>query len=156
MFYILENLSLWNITNNKNLNHNYYRYKNEVGGGDYLELPQYPSTEIYYEIDINNTDFYTKLKSVLNGGESDCNYLVISFGSDLENIDLAQKILEKRNEWGLNNLIIFVKVRKFHKEQTLLEQENCFFIGNEKNVVYNVSKILEDDIQKMAKMRDEI
>ncbi len=148
-----------NAQNNKNLNHSYYRYKNEVVGAnnkDYLEFPDLPSNETYYGVDINDTNFYVKLRNILKGEKSDCNYLVIAFGTDLENIDLAQKLLEKRNEWNLNNLVIFVKVRKFHKEQTLLEQENCYFIGNEKSVVYNVSKILVDKIQTMAKKRDEI
>ncbi len=145
--------------NNKNLNHSYYRYKNEVDKDnktDYLELPKIPSLETYYNLDINNTEFYNKLYSVFNGGKNDVNFVVIAFGSDLENIDLAQKLVEKRKEWGFNNLTIFVKVRKFHKEQTLLQECGCFFIGNEKECVFNLSKILEDDIQKMAKMRDEI
>ncbi|MBR5438910.1 MAG: hypothetical protein IKV61_01665 [Clostridia bacterium] len=148
-----------NAQNNKNLNHSYYRFKNEVDSAnkkEYLELPKLPANETYYGLDINDTKFYVKLKEVLKPGSKNCNYVVIAFGSDLENIDLAQKIIEKRKEWNLTNLNVFVKVRKYHKEQTLLEQDNCYFIGNEKKVVYNIDKILEDKIQKMAKLRDEI
>ena len=148
-----------NAQNNKNLNHSYYRYKNEINDSkpsEYLPLPKLPSLETYYNLDINDTNFYSKIKTVFGASKNDANFIVIAFGTDLENIDLAQKLVEKRAEWGLDNLNIFVKVRKFHKEQTLLNQEGCYFIGNEKDVVYNLNKILEDDIQKMAKMRDEI
>ena len=145
--------------NNKNLNHSYYRYKNEIdfnNKNDYLEFPKLPALETYYNLDINDTEFYVKLKNIFNKNKKDSNYIIIAFGSDLENIDMAQKLIEKRKEWNLDNLTVFVKVRKFHKEQTLLQQDKCYFIGNEKNVVYNLSKILEDSIQKMAKLRDEV
>ncbi len=145
--------------NDKNLNHSYYRYKNEIVGcneKDYLPFPSLPAEETYYKLDINDVSFYAKIKQIVSRNKNDANFIVIGFGSDLENVDMAQKIVEKRKEWGLNDLTVFVKVRKFNKEQTPLEQENCYFIGNEKEAVYDISKIVGDDIYRMAKMRNEV
>lgn len=145
--------------NNKNLNHNYYRYKHEcseLNPEDYLPLPALPAEETYYHLDINSGDFYDQIRSVVTRNPKDANFIVIAFGSDLENIDMAQKLLEKRNEWGLDNLVIFVKVRGLRKEETMIEDEGCFFIGNEKDVVYNIDKIMGDSLFEMAQMRNEV
>lgn len=145
--------------NNKNLNHNYYRYKHEcsdLNPEEYLPLPALPAEETYYRLDVNNCNFYDQIRSVVTRNPKDANFIVIAFGSDLENMDMAQKLLEKRKEWGLDNLVIFVKVRCLHKEETMLEDEGCFFIGNEKDVVYNIDKILGDSIFCMAQMRNEV
>lgn len=145
--------------NNKNLNHNYYRYKHEcskLNPEDYLPLPALPAEEAYYHLDVNDGDFYKKIRSIVTRNPNDANFIVIAFGSDLENMDMAQKLLEKRNEWGLDNLIIFVKVRGLRKEETMIEDEGCYFIGNEKDVVYNIDKIIGDKIFRMAQMRNEV
>ena len=145
--------------NNKNLNHSYYRYKNEcanVNPDEYLPLPSLPAEEKYFHLDINSREFYTGIREISMRSAKDKNYIIIAFGSDLENIDMAQKLVEKRDEWELHNLIIFVKVRVWHKEQTLLEQSGCYFIGNECDVVYNIDKITGDKILRMAKMRNEV
>lgn len=145
--------------NNKNLNHNYYRFKNECENLDenkYLPLPSFPATEQYYKLDINENSFYNTIKKIVTNKAKDLNFVIIAFGSDLENIDLAQKLIEKRQEWNLDNLIIFVKVRTWNKKDTLIEQDDCYFIGNEASDVYNLKEILGDNIFKMTQMRDEI
>ncbi len=145
--------------NNKKLNHSYYRYKHECFNLDsdkYLPLPAIPAEETYYHLDVNDTGFYNQIRSVVSKNAGDVNFVIIAFGSDLENIDMAQKLIEKRNEWGLDKLVIFVKVRAWHRSQTLLEEENCYFIANEKDVVYDLEKIVGDKIFKMAKMRNEV
>ena len=145
--------------NNKNLNHSYYRFRNETMGAakdEYLPFPEIPATEVYYKLDINDSHFYTRIRERAMRSPNDANYVVIAFGTDLENIDMAQKLVEKRREWNLQNLIIFVKARKWTKEQTLLEDENCYFIGNEEKVVYDIEELTGDRIYHMAHMRNEI
>ena len=145
--------------NNKNLNHSYYRYKSELAdmkAEDYLPLPSLPAEEIFYRTDINDREFYTQLRAVVTKSKKDANFVIISFGDDLENIDLAQKLVEKRREWDIENLVIFVRVRKWHKEQTLLEQSGCFFIGNENDTVCDIERIIGDKIYRMAKLRNEV
>ncbi len=145
--------------NNKNLNHSYYRYKHECSElkpQEYLPLPSLPADETYYHLDVNDCKFYNQIRHIAAKNDRDVNFVVIAFGSDLENIDLAQKLTAKRKEWGIDNLVIFVKVRGWQKEQTVLEDESCYFIGNEKNVVYNIDKLLGDRIFHMAQERNEV
>lgn len=145
--------------NNKNFNHSYYRFRNEcfdVNPDDYLPLPSLPAEENYYQLDINDSKFYHHIRKIVSAKPNDINFIIIGFGSDLENIDMAQKLVEKRQEWGLENLVIFVKVRTLHKEQTLLEQEGCYFIANEQDCVYDIESITGDNIFRMAQMRNEI
>ncbi len=145
--------------NNKNLNHNYYRYRNEYRNenkkykeGDYLPLPSLPAEEHFHHLDINDGKLYEMLRKCVR--EKDANFVLISFGNDLENIDMAQKLVAKRREWG-QNLVIFVRAHKRTKEQAALEKEGCLFIGDESEIVYNIDKILSDKIQKIAIMRNE-
>lgn len=145
--------------NNKNLNHSYYRFKTEckdLPTDEYLPLPTVPAEEKFYYMDINSSKFYSRVNEIAAKGKNDLNFVVIAFGNDLENIDMAQKLIEKRREWELSNLIIFVKVRVWHKDQTLLEHPGCYFIGNENDTVYNIEKIIGDKISKMAMMRNEV
>ncbi len=144
--------------NNKNLNHNYNRYKNEsvrANPKDYLPLPQYPAEERFYHLDINATNFYPEIRQIIEK-KNGVNFIIIAFGSDLENIDMAQKLVLKCREWGIDKVNIFVKVRVDHAGQGLLEDDNCYPIGNEKEVVYNVESIFGDAIFNMAQMRNEV
>ncbi len=108
-----------------------------------------------YHLDVNDTDFYDRIRNIVTRNKSDISFVIIGFGTDLENIDMAQKLVEKREEWGLKNLIIFVKVRVWRQQQTLLEEKNCFFIANERDAVYDIEKIVGDKLFHMAKMRNE-
>lgn len=148
--------------NNKNLNHSYYRFKHECSGIDprnkdnpYLPLPSLPAEEYPFLLDINSKNFYNEIRGIVSRNPLDANFIIIAFGSDLENLDMAQKLVEKRKEWDLNNLAIFVKVRKWHKEQTLLEEKGCYFIGNENDCIYDIEKITRSKLYKMAQMRNE-
>ena len=146
--------------NNKNLNHSYYRFVNECppesNSKDYLPRPATPAVEKYFQLDINSKDFYNEIRGIVSRDSKDANFIIIAFGTDLENLDMAQKLVEKRKEWNLENLVIFVKVRVWHKEQTLLEDRGCYFIGNENDSIYDIEKIVGDKIYRMAKMRNEV
>lgn len=144
---------------NMSLNHGYYRLQNECGlvdPAEYLPLPAKPAVDHHFRLDINHREFYETIRSIVSRDSRDVNFLIIAFGSDLENMDLAQKLLVKRQEWGLDNLVIFVKARGWHKDQTMLEQDGCYFIGNEEDVVYNLDKITYDQFTHMAQLRNEI
>lgn len=145
--------------NNKNLNHMYYRFKNEFVGvnvKDYLPLPAEPAKEEPYHLDINSPDFYKKIHEIIGNRLDDANFIIVSFESDLENIDMAQKLVEKRREWGISNLTIFVRTKKSHADNFVFREENVFFIGNENECVYDIDQITKDKIFKMAQMRNEI
>ncbi len=145
--------------NNKNLNHNYNRYKNEKEGvnqEDYLPFPDYPAEEFFHRLDVNDIEFYNQIRKIARETKNAVNFIIIAFGTDLENIDMAQKLVFKCREWSIKNISIFVKVRGDHKGQSLLEEENCYLIANENRVVYDIENILGDSLFKMAQMRNEV
>lgn len=158
-YYIFDKLHL---DNDKNLNHSCYRFRNEFalseeGGEDprYLPLPELPSKEYYDRLDINDSSFYDKLRGALSG-DGAYNYVVIGFGSDLENIDMAHKIIEKKLEWGLRDTYVFVKVRSGDDMHEIFARDDCFLIGDESRAVYNMEQIDNDRLTGMAKMRNRI
>ena len=145
--------------NNKNLNHSYYRFRNEMENadmGNYLPMPSLPAEEYYSVLDVNNPEFYNELRGICSRSANDVNFIVIAYGNDLENLDMAQKLVEKRREWGLQNVQLFVRAFEWKKEDTLIKDENCHFIGNECECAYNINMLLSDKIVRMAKMRNEV
>lgn len=145
--------------NNKELNHSYYRFRNEypdITYEEYLPLPEFPAHEEYYHIDINAPAFYNKIRKIVATKKTDVNFVIVSFESDLENIDMAQKLVMKSREWEIDNLTIFVRVKATSWDNSLFANKNIFLIGNEKENVYNISKITNDAIFQMAQMRNEI
>lgn len=148
---------------NKNLNHSYNRFYNEFeqrikdqrenGDISYLPFPAFPADEHYGEhsgeLDVNSPTFYEKIRSALGDGNS-FNYIVIGFGTDLENVDMAQKMIEKRSEWKLTNTYIFVKVRSGNDSYRIFKEKGCYLIGDEKSAVYNIDRIDNDAVNNMA------
>jgi len=158
------------IENKKNLNHSYYRFENEFGDRikaesegrfngkiEYLPMPPLPSDTEHNpkKLDINDEEFYSFLRDKLKG-ESSFNYIVIAFGTDLENIDMAHKIVAKKREWGLKNTHIFVKIRSGENDYDIFRKKECYMIGDEDRVVYTMDKINDDVLTSMAKMRHRI
>lgn len=148
-----------NAVNNKNLNHNYYRFRNECAASlskDYLPFPECPAEESYFKLDINDVSFYKSIKNCAKGENKKVNFVVIAFGTDLENIDMAQKLLLKFKEWEIDQTYVFVKVRKKTHNSIIFNAKNCFVFGNENEIVYNLESIIGDSIYKMAHMRKEV
>ena len=152
-YYIYDNT---HAEKNKNLNHDYYRYKQKIkyiDPNDYLPLPPLPAEEEYIHMDINDCEFYESIKKMVSKNPADANFIVIAFGDDIENLDLAQKLTEKCKEWDIPNVTIFVRAFEWRKDQTPIEDENCYFFGNEKTTVFNIDKMLSDKLYSMAKIR---
>ncbi len=151
----------------KNLNHNYFRAINELPDGELLPLPFThdasktadckPADEEFLTLDINDFEFYTSLKERLVAtSNKKYNYLVIAFGSDLQNLDFAEKICDKLKEWGADSYThVFAKVRNDELKHSYVSAENPLYIifGNEKELVYNVSQIVDEKTEAMAKDR---
>ena len=145
--------------NNKNLNHDYYRLRQRLKNTDlssYLPIPPLPAEEKYIRMDINDSCFYESIKEIVSRNPSDANFIVIAFGNDIENLDMAQKLVVKCKEWDIHNVTIFVRAFEWRKDQTPIEDENCYFFGNEKTTVYDVEKMLSDKLYRMAKTRNEM
>ena len=144
--------------NDKNLNHNYFRFRNEcanVNGDDYLDLPEYPAEEHFHHLDVNDQDFYNEIRKVLTRSEKDANFIIIAFGNDLENVDMAEKLASKIKEWGVSNAIVFVKIRGEHGDNKYCDKP-YYPICSEDMSVYDIEKIIGDKIFNMALLRDEV
>ena len=143
----------------KNLNHTVFRYKREIADAvksDYLPLPDYPLCEHHMNMSVDSPEFYESLRQVVCRGGVSKSFAIIAYGTDLENIDMAKKLCEKRREWELSDLVIFVKSRRLTKEAMMKDIPDCIFFGNERDAVYNIEKIVGDKIYKMAKLRNEV
>lgn len=162
---------------NKNLNHSYYRYRNEffeldenarpktkdgkfirpkwISESDYLELPELPSDDEYIHLDINDAEFYIRLKNIFTHKAAAVDYVIVSYGTDLENIDLAQKLLEKKKEWGVENLVVFVKVNTADNVTDIFERNDCFRIA-EYASIYDINRIDNDALMRMSDSRNHL
>lgn len=154
------------------LNHNYYRYKAEVydrvyppegvvpdeqdklSAEDYLPLPSLPAEEHFYQMDVASPRFYRRLHEILTNKPNDVNCVVISIGQDLANLDLAEKLLEKKREWGVDTAV-FVRAKTSGKQYAFMQAQHCYLIADE-NELYNIDKISGDTLYNMAKMRNEV
>lgn len=156
----------------KNLNHNYHRYANEmlaygfVPERDYFELPPYPadtepSSEHFLKEDINSRAFYLDLRSRLKAkaGRRAYNYIVIAFGTDMENLDLAEKISAKLREWNMDGYThVFVKIRSGRFARSVVCSDKAYtssfnVFGVEDEVVYDIAKITREKTEAMAMRR---
>lgn len=144
--------------NDKNLNHNYFRYDAELSDDEYLPLPGKIANESFLTLDINDKDFYVSLMGNLKADvkQKKYNYLIIAFGTDMQNLDFAEKICDKLKEWEISEYThVFVKVRNDALRESFIRAENPPYVifGNESEIVYNISQIVDEKTEAMAKDR---
>lgn len=152
----------------KNLNHNSFRYKQWLATADAsqcLPLPQDPFQVTFRRQNINSADFYQTIRADLTAPMSEQtadtevgrNGIVVSLGSDLESLDVAEKLLEKLTEWDLDeNTTIFVHIRDDRmSERVALRQcgEKMVVFGNEKKEIFHPQHILREQLALMARRR---
>ena len=147
----------------KNLNHDYFRYSREYPRimekkDQYFDLPIPPAKEQFFKMDVNDGAFYDALKNSLSRGNNHAyNYVIIAYGSDMENLDFADKICAKLVEWELNERTkVFVKIRDGILSQEVVkpqyENKKKFIVfGNEDAIVYDVKQIVNEQHERMAK-----
>lgn len=147
---------------NKDLNHGCFRFEKELKDlrnkkDCYFSLPELPSKTEFIKLDIGDGRFYESLRNNLK--KNTVNRIIINCGNDMENLDMAEKLYEKTLEWGIDDKTkIYVKVRDEDISEKVI---NKYFIssgkiityGNEKRSVYNIDKIVAEDIEKLAKAR---
>lgn len=148
----------------KNLNHSLFRYMDDfeallkngkVKAEEYLELPPTPEPPVLHEMSVDSAEFYDEVRRVCLENPKSVNYLVIAFGDDFSNIDLAQRLAEKKEEWGLSDLYIFVKVRNMQNEDVASFLNN----GTDKPYIpfggesFTLDQVLHNEIEEMAYTR---
>ncbi len=145
----------------RNLNHGYMRYdqflkQNASKQEDYLEFIEEPAKIHFHSCDFSHPAFYSSLHQTLDNKNA-YSYVVVSFGTDIENIELAEKLQQKFHEWNIPSFVkIFVKIR----DKKLLEEIKTDFcgdyiqlFGSNRDIVYNAQNILNEKIREMAKLR---
>lgn len=146
--------------NEKNLNHNCFRYREWLRTADAqacLALPQNPFDITFRKEDVNHATFYQMIRQDLAKGENGRNGIVVSLGSDLENLDIAQKIHDKLVEWNLErDATVFVHIRDEKVAHRIVEKQCadkiiCF--GIETSDLYHPERILREQIELMARRR---
>ena len=163
----------------KCFNQTYNRYshkflKTEYRKGKYLPLPEYPAAEGLYDetlgqvrswgenehfhvVNINDYRFLEELNKVLTQGEKSYNYVIISFGEDLADIDLAKRIRDSLElSDGLRQTYLFAKVRNKDLSDSLMEADAKYPIipfGCSSDVVFNLLDNINDPIKSMAKLK---
>ena len=153
--------------NEKNLNHDVFRYSKEFlpmfrtddpdrpDPEDYLPFPPDPAGVDYLPLDIDHAYFYTRIREICTENPLSVNHVVIAFSDDLSNIDLARRLIEKKREWGLDNLDIFTKIRKPENRSAISNFAERILIpfGSED---FSLEDLLEDESERMAseKSRD--
>ncbi|MCH5161312.1 MAG: hypothetical protein J1G04_04695 [Clostridiales bacterium] len=145
----------------RSLNHGYMRYveflkQNANRQSEYLEFVPNPANVSFHPCDISHPEFYASMRKELTN-ESSYNYVIVSFGADMENIELAEKLQQKFHEWNIpSDVRIFVKVRD---EKLVREIKNDFegdfiqIFGTNRSCVYNAASILNEKTEYMARLR---
>lgn len=147
-----------NVRDSGTFDNSYYRYADALSSynpQDYLPLPALPANEQYFQLSVTDVATFDRIKT-LAAKENDVNFVIIAYGTDEENIELAQRLLEQRKQWKINNVVLFVKSKAITKTESRIEEEDCFFIGNEKDSVFNLKEILGDRIYHMSQLRNAI
>ena len=158
------------------LNHNYFRYKKflddvskeskqddvskESKQTEYLDLPPLPAKlEMFPGCDVSSPSLYENMKENLKKGKSDINFVYVAFGTDLQNIEFAKKLYDKRVEWEIPNLFIFVKVNFVDKDtvsQILKEKDKIVRLipFGEDDVIYSFNNVISDFDFRIARKID--
>ncbi len=139
----------------KNLNHNYLRFsqfKKEKDASEYLPYAKMPAELVFHKTDINDQNFYESIRADI-GGENNYSYIIVGFGDDLVNLDLAEKLTVKIREWGYKNVQVFARIKSKALTQNVASNKNIIFFGNEEDTVYDIDKIIMERFETMAKQR---
>ncbi|MFA5450107.1 MAG: hypothetical protein WC292_06705, partial [Clostridia bacterium] len=93
------------------LDDSYGRYSNAIlDASEYLPLPPKPANETFLMLDIGSTSFYQSLMENLTRGKV-YNYIIINFGTDEENANLANILATKLQEWDVDkHTKVFVRI----------------------------------------------
>lgn len=142
-----------------NLHHSYTRYQKFLKyykgrENEFLELPAMPAQIEKHALEISHPAFYSSIQQELIKNNS-YNYIIVSFGSDAENIELAEKLQQKLKEWNVvSPTKIFVKVRdeKLTKEING-DFDSVIIFGSNSQCVYNAETIMHEKTEQMARQR---
>lgn len=146
-----------NVEDERELGQEYYRYRDEVlrkteEKDKYLELPCLPGEEHFYKLDIE-TNTLMDTVSRIHKDKKSYTYAVISYGADMDNVALAQILINTKHRNNLENFYVFARVSGEASNYAVFAEPNCFAFGDEDELLYNIKRLEKDDINKQSIMR---
>jgi len=142
-------------------NHTYLHYerwkKEQTDKSDYFDLPPEPAEMEFKNKDINTGEFKTLFRESLTTSEKGHNNVIIAMGTDLEALELAEKVAVDVREIGAeNNTVIFVRVRNSSLLKQIMKEKGgeipIIPFGDELSL-YSYDRIVNPSLEGMAKDR---
>lgn len=122
---------------------------------DYLEFAPPPAIAFKHALAIGSSDFFRSVQEVLSDAHS-YTYIILSFGSDAQNIHLAETLLQKLKEWEISAPVkLFVQVEKLPSANSFAEDSPLIFFGADRGCVCNTKSVL-GRMERMAELRHAI
>lgn len=140
---------------NKNLIH-INRMISDYNETDYFEKPYETHNFHFYNADINESKFYQELLGLIKDNNS-FSYLIVSIGTDLDNLDLAQKILDFINENNIDkryHLYVRIANEEVMNSRLILDEHVTYF-GN-LSAILSHDIIVGDKLSSLSVQRNEL
>lgn len=108
----------------------YTHAKSEMAQGDYFPLPEKIFNFEFINKDINHVDCFNEFKAKLLSCDKHFNEIIISYGEDADNINLALNLVSLFKQRGYNDYHVFVRVRTYREEyKAFFDQAKVTFFG---------------------------
>ena len=108
----------------------YAHAKSEMAQGDYFPLPEKIFNFEFINKDINHVDCFNEFKAKLLSCDKHFNEIIISYGEDADNINLALNLVSLFKQRGYNDYHVFVRVRTYREEyKAFFDQAKVTFFG---------------------------
>lgn len=126
-------------------------FKKKYNKDDYFEFPEIDWLTKKYNVNINDTKTINKINNIINcGNKNTYTSIIVSLGSDVENIDYALKLsmMLKENS-PIKNYHIYVRVKRINNTLKGLVNDDFTFFGADEDF-YNHNTIVNDSLFKIA------
>ena len=120
---------------------------------EYFELPNTPCNFTFTPHNINSFEFFTSLLDILkNDIDNTFNQIIISFGSDMDNLDYALKLLELFRQYKITRFHIYIRIKSSSLTGlSLLDNNDVDFFGGDDEFI-NHEVIVNDELHDIAKI----
>lgn len=133
----------------RNFNHFFDRIKRfketykEESEKKYFDLPYDIPGINFTEGCVDSKMVYDSIDEILKKSNS-YTEMIVSFGEDFDNLDIAMKLLEKCVEDSIENFKIYVRIKNLSKEiSDLVSDKRLVFFGNDESILNHEYIVLE-------------
>lgn len=137
-----------NIYYQNRFRHNKDEYNNN---DEYYETPEDVGNFYPIPVDINTTEVYDDIISITKMKNSFTS-IIVSMADDLDNIDYALKLVQLFKQQRIENVHIFVRIKKHNSKTIELLKDNSITFFGWKESVLNHDVIVNDNLLNLAKL----